>query len=654
MKYYFKRFDQISKFNATEIEGNIDALSAVELQRIAPTGKTLREFKNELQRGEVFLLCDSPDSPLFAMVNGELTATCTHSGSLPEDTVALVLKRLIASKTEGVGTVTYDNGDSLEPAIEPEELTPEPEAPVRNAPKECYSYHLEIACPPEKRTKYAPGYFNLAEVKDEEAGLVLKQHPSIQDKAWLYTKASSGKKRKLYYKPQSGRGSNLFACDVELVGEKELKANEALIPVTPAIQVGERLGFPTEGYFYHFYEKKLIQELKITDNKKECVFAVTRSYLDTLSDEVVIKQTHHHILVYWRLHGSTVTDQHLVYLKQKITAEELQASKSGSWLEEHGVKIDVEKLLSALEDKIIERPPSETYEVQSGDSLSKIAKKNNITLDELREVNPKFLQTSLIQVGEKLKLPDASKDKPVENPKTYQRQENACYELDTDVVVPTVLAFQEKFIDKNCAVVNVRSLTLCKNCGKEGECKLDIDYAFIQEQEGALRTDGYMPDVPDDENDSGVTISTGVDLGARNLNDLTRLGLEPTLIRKLSPYLGKKLGVARTYLAKHPLKISSKEAKALYKAVKKESTALLLKNYNRDSKNSLHFYCLPREAQTVVASLYYQYQGKLIKYNAWRQMCKQDWKELHKNLLNFGDAYPSRRKREAAVLKRLL
>lgn len=640
MRYYFERFDHISKFNAMKVEGNLDAISAAELQRIAPTGKTLREFKNELQRGELFLLCDSPNSPLFVMVDEKLTATSTHSVSLPQETVALISNRLIASNTVGAVTVASDSNDSLEPAVEPEELTPEPEAPVHNTPKECYSYHLEIACPSDKRTKYAPGYFNLAEIKDEEAGLVLKQHPSVTDKAWLFTKASSDKERNLYYKPQSGRGSNLFGCDVKLVGENELKANEALIPVTPAIQIEERLGFPTEGYFYHFHEKKLIQELKINDNKKGCVFAITRSYLDTLSDEIVVNQTHHHILVYWRLNGSKVTDQHLVYLKKKITADELQASKSGSWLEEHGVKIDVEKLLSALEDKIIERPPSEIYEVQSGDSLSKIAKKNNITLDELREVNPKFLQTSLIQIGEKLKLPDASKDKPVENPKTYQRQENACYELGTDVVVPTVLAFQEKFIDKNCAVVNVRSLTLCKNCGKEGECKLDIDYAFIKEQEGFILT----ANVPDPKgSDSGVTIGSGFDLGHHSLYDLKKMELSQALITKLTPYLGKTKKDATTLLAKSPLTILPKEGTEIYKKVKKDETAKLVRRYNKASK--VKFECLSPKKQTIIASVIYQYGKKAPTF--WGHVTTQNWKKAQSTLRNFGDKYPSRRKREA-------
>ncbi|MEZ6854982.1 pesticin C-terminus-like muramidase [Halodesulfovibrio aestuarii] len=640
MSYYLERFDHLSIHNATQIEANVDAISNSEWQRILPAGRTLQSVWNDIQRGEIFLLSASPDTPLFSEVDGELIVNNSHAITLSSEAITHVRNRLIVSSPELFSSGGYDSSDSLSPAIEPEILEPETVAPVRNTPEELYSYHLEIACPVEKRTKYAPGYFNLAEIKGEEYSLVLKQHPSVNDKAWLSAKATSDKKRKLYYKPQSGRGSNLFACDVDLVGEKELKANEALIPVTPAVQIDERLGFPTEGYFYHFYEKKLIQEFKITDSKKECVFAVTRSYLDTLSDEIVIKQTHHHILIYWRLNGNVVTDQHLVYLKKKITAEELASAKSGTWLEEHGVKIDVTKLLAALKDKVIERPPVEPYEVKKGDSLSKIAKQNKTTLAELRKVNPKFEKSSLLSIGEKINLPDVSKSKPVEKPKTYQRQDNACYALGTDAIVPTILAFQEKFVDDNCAIVNVRSLTLCEYCGKEGECKVDIDYDFIKEQEGFILT----ANVPNPKkSNSGVTIGCGFDLGHHSLVDLQNMNLSKALITKFTPYLGKTKNAAVTLLAKKPLTISSAEGTELYGKVKKDETAKLVLRYNKASK--VKFECLSSKKQTIIGSVSYQYGAGAPKF--WGYVTTQNWKEAQKTLRDFKDIYPSRRKREA-------
>ncbi|WP_441289508.1 pesticin C-terminus-like muramidase [Sorangium sp. KYC3313] len=62
---------------------------------------------------------------------------------------------------------------------------------------------------------------------------------------------------------------------------------------------------------------------------------------------------------------------------------------------------------------------------------------------------------------------------------------------------------------------------------------------------------------------SGVTIATGFDLGARGLGDLRTLGLPDVLIGKLTPYLGKKTVTAELYLDRHPLRITRTEADAI-------------------------------------------------------------------------------------------
>ncbi|CAN99524.1 hypothetical protein predicted by Glimmer/Critica [Sorangium cellulosum So ce56] len=53
---------------------------------------------------------------------------------------------------------------------------------------------------------------------------------------------------------------------------------------------------------------------------------------------------------------------------------------------------------------------------------------------------------------------------------------------------------------------------------------------------------------------SGVTIATGFDLGARGLGDLRTLGLPDVLIGKLTPYLGNKTVTAKLYLDRHPFR----------------------------------------------------------------------------------------------------
>ena len=92
-----------------------------------------------------------------------------------------------------------------------------------------------------------------------------------------------------------------------------------------------------------------------------------------------------------------------------------------------------------------------------------------------------------------------------------------------------------------------------------------IDFGFISKLEGGQLRTGYVPDA--DSSQSGVTIATGFDLGARNVNDLQNLGLPQALIEKLSRYLGKQGTQAEFLLLRYPLTISKPEADAIDKAV---------------------------------------------------------------------------------------
>ncbi|MFA9396552.1 MAG: glycosyl hydrolase 108 family protein [Halodesulfovibrio sp.] len=349
MSYYFERFEQLSRDNATLIEANLDAVTKAELQRVLPTGRTLQSIQNDLQRGELFLLSASPDTPLFSEVAGELTVNNSHAITLSSEAITHAENRLVISSPEFLSSAVCDSSDSLPPATEPESVPQEVATVTRTEPEKNYSYHLEIVCPSDKSAKYAPGLFNLAELRGEDTRLVLKQDTSVTNTVWLSTKATSEKKRKLYYKPQSGNGggSNLFACDVNLFEEKPSKANEALIPVTPAVQVGKRLGFSTKGYFYHFHNGELVQEFMVKKGAKSFSLTLTRSRSDLLTDDVVVNKPHQHILLYMRLHGAEVGGQHILYKKEKLTAEELALAKDASWLNTHGVSIDVGALQAA-------------------------------------------------------------------------------------------------------------------------------------------------------------------------------------------------------------------------------------------------------------------------------------------------------------------
>jgi type VI secretion system secreted protein VgrG len=183
------------------------------------------------------------------------------------------------------------------------------------------------------------------------------------------------------------------------------------------------------------------------------------------------------------------------------------------------------------------------------------------------------------------------------------------------------------------------------------ECKLRINFEFIKQLEGS-RKDGYVP-APDDSQ-SGVTIGSGFDIGARSLTDLKILGLPDELIKKFSPYVQLKKQDAVALLKDTPLSITDEEEALLEQLVKNSETEKIVKWYN-NSDSSINFECLPEEAQTVIASVAYQ-NGYLPNETPffWKQAVEQDWTSMNENLMDFGDDFKTRRRKEAKLIERLL
>lgn len=180
-----------------------------------------------------------------------------------------------------------------------------------------------------------------------------------------------------------------------------------------------------------------------------------------------------------------------------------------------------------------------------------------------------------------------------------------------------------------------------------------IDYSFISQLEGGSVTKGYVP--ASGVSKSGVTIATGFDLGQRNEADLKTLGLPSDLMAILKPYLGKKAKDAQDVLAKAPLTITTAQAATIDRAVKKSHVDSIIRKYNVAAENKKKLTDLPAEAQTVIASISFQY-GTNLDVRApkfWKAAKAQDWKACVTILNNYGDAYPTRQKKEAALLGKI-
>jgi GH24 family phage-related lysozyme (muramidase) len=183
----------------------------------------------------------------------------------------------------------------------------------------------------------------------------------------------------------------------------------------------------------------------------------------------------------------------------------------------------------------------------------------------------------------------------------------------------------------------------------------DLDHGFLAEVEGARRS-VYVPADPSGRvlGRSGPTVGVGVDLGGKDAAFLQRLGLSPVLTGRLAPYLGRRGAAAAAYVEQNPLTLSKAELDALNAAVQRDAFRRLAARFDAESIVG-PFRALPRGAQTAIASLYFQY-GWCAPERAtpvfWRQITTGDWRGAWRNLQDFGDAYPTRRRKEAALLLR--
>jgi GH24 family phage-related lysozyme (muramidase) len=186
----------------------------------------------------------------------------------------------------------------------------------------------------------------------------------------------------------------------------------------------------------------------------------------------------------------------------------------------------------------------------------------------------------------------------------------------------------------------------------------NIDWAFVKEQED-IKLEAYtLNNAPQ----AGVTIGMGFDLGHWTVSDLIAAGLSQESVAKLSPFMSLKGLAAEQALDKAKreqgeITITKDEAGLLKRYGEMRITNLLKTKFNAARAASVpSFDMLPSEAQTVLASVSWQYGPALHRRTPrfWGFMITGDFVGAVKELRNFGDAFTSRRRREADLLEKAI
>ena len=210
-----------------------------------------------------------------------------------------------------------------------------------------------------------------------------------------------------------------------------------------------------------------------------------------------------------------------------------------------------------------------------------------------------------------------------------------------------------------------------------------VDKKFLERSEGELETKGYVPKYKEDVKDkdgkiihkqgeviasSGVTISTGVDLGQQSaagtkavLDAYIKVNGNPdkvdvaALMKKLDPYFGLQKQKAVDELAKTPLTVTEAEARLLADAFGYDTQTKAAKQFDKKNTQGMVFKKLPEEAQTVIVDFAYQYglsdSKDSIRQTFWKYVYDGEWKKLADWLLSKPDPYKTRRYREGDAVQ---
>ena len=476
------------------IEGGFNSLTETEVTSAIPSHLTFEQLKQQLYTGKLTLLSPSPKLPALIRNSDPIGAASWHLNSAAAPAFSNDAARSLLARTKisrGTGGYSSRIGElsTLERAYTPQPVVAEDE---QSAVKE-FEYSVEVGC--SENTLKAMVCCNFALAKTQEESEIAHWSKSPTEQGLLYTALCEFDEPKRL-QIQIAK-DNLGLTPIDTVTVKKVgshKAMEGFIPIVPSVRLGERLGFPTEGYYYHFCEGKLVQEYKILGQEKWAFYA-TRSTHDGLNDERGFSQNQSAILVYWKLADQSVENQYLIYLKQQITQDELN-NLNDDWLNEHGVKLDISALFEAAkqseetrssdnDDDQEEEQTASTHIVAQGETWTSIAQHFGMGAKELLSLNPSYESDPLsltkgdevvVAQSQEQQVPEKKNGFPSLRPQTYNNIRNTHYSHSDPMLGWTTYRAinANDMAQDDVAIINLKDVTnplvFAKSCTRPEGC----------------------------------------------------------------------------------------------------------------------------------------------------------------------------------------
>ncbi|EJL6762744.1 S-type pyocin domain-containing protein [Vibrio cholerae] len=472
-----------------QVEGGFNELNESELKAAIPSGMGFKAFMDQLKQGHLVLLTDSPLTPMLISESGAMGGGKTWSlNSQATDNVEPAAQSALLARTQMSGSgAGYSRNQSLHPPLPMPTYIPEPPRPDYSdePPKLKYEYSFEIACSQGSVLKSGNCHFILAKTENEvELGRWVETKTEHGTRYTIQTAFDEPKRLVAQVASRPMGISPTHPVKVRNIGAQV--ANEGFIPVTPTVQLGERLGFPTEGFYYHFHDNQLVQEYRLQGDKHWSFYA-TLSRHQRLDPERGYNTDQTAILVFWKLGGKVVENQYLVYLERQITRDELD-NLTDDWLNEHGVKLDIPQLLEATKSPIIKRTeaakPAEQKQLKpvnhivqtdpetgTRETWAKIANQYGLAPKALLELNPQYDADPMsLSLGDSLNVQKPQPQRiekesvyeiPPESPKRFNQPLNTFYGYTGHCLAETsiVSISNERLVEKDIPVVNLKILS---------------------------------------------------------------------------------------------------------------------------------------------------------------------------------------------------
>lgn len=367
MSYRVVRLTELMAHEFGQVEGDIERLTERALSSALPYGMSFPRFKDKLKSGELALLTETPSKPVMLRDGMSKSWSLSIEGqeALSPDAKSAFLAKAKMSRGAVSGAASSRGSAAYTPSIE-ETYGPEPVKPDTSdaQPQVNYEYCFEIACSEDTFKKSVGCAFQLGKTKQETMIGRWQTEPTEHGTKYIAHTAFDEPKKLVIKVAESSMGISVpDSVQVNSIGSGVVE--EAFIPVVPSVQLGERLGLPTEGYYYHFHNDRLVQEYKLLGEGKWAFYATCSTH-EQLNDEQGYNRLQSAILVYWKLTGQDVENQSLVYLEQQITREELD-NLNDDWVAQHGIKVDINELLSVSKEAHVERQPDSAQDKPSAE-----------------------------------------------------------------------------------------------------------------------------------------------------------------------------------------------------------------------------------------------------------------------------------------------